>query len=114
MAKTGIVDLHEALGNPKRPDFANLPDPMREMLHKQKQARKEIKKLNKHIERIKRKEQQRASKRKRVKIALTRSSLQEENDPPLDWLCPRARAEKATRDKFKSVRLVPANSPEHP
>jgi len=106
MAKNGIVDLQQALGNPKRPDFANLPDPMREMLYKKKQARKEMKKLSKRTERLKQKEQMRASEPKRTKIELTRSLLREENDPPLNWLCPHAQGEKATRDKFKSVRLV--------
>ena len=106
MAKTGITDLQEALGNPKRPDFANLPDPIREMLSKKKQTRKELKTLNRRIERLKQKEQERASKPKRVKIELKRSFLREENEPPLDWLCPRAQAEKAIHDKFISVRLV--------
>ena len=99
MAKTGITDLQEALGNPKRPDFANLPDPIREMLSKKKQTRKEMKTLNKRIERLK-------QKPKRVKIELKRSLLREENEPPLDWLCPRAQAEKAIHDKFISVRRV--------
>lgn len=107
MAKGGIVDLQEALGNPKRPDFANLPDPMRETLYKKKQSLKETKKLNKRIERLK---QKRASEPKRVKIELTRSLIREENDPPLNWLCPRAEGEKATRHKFKSVRLVLTSS----
>ena len=106
MAQTGITDLQEALGNPKRPDFANLPDPIREMLSKKKQTRKEMKVLNQRMERLKHKEQERARKSKRVKIELTRSLLWEENEPPLDWLCPRARAEKAIHDKFISVRLV--------
>ena len=110
MDKAGITDLHEALGNPKRPDFANLPDPIREMLSKKKQTRKEIKILNKRIERLKQEEQGQASKRKRVKIELTRSLLREENEPPLDWLCPRTQAENAIRDKFISVRLVLTNS----
>ena len=110
MAKTGITDLQEALGNPKRPDFANLPDPIREMLSKKKQTRKEMKILNKRIERLKQKERERASKRKRVKIELTRSLLREQNEPPLDWLCPRTQAENAIRDKFISVRLVLTSS----
>ncbi len=62
--------------------------------------------LDKRIERLKQKEQERASKPKRLKIELKRSLLREENEPPLDWLCPRARAEKAIHDKFISVRLV--------
>ena len=107
MAKTGITDLQEALGAPKRPDFANLPVPMREMLSKRKQTRKEMKILNK---RVKQKEQERAGKPKRVKIELTRSLLREDNEPALDWVCPRAQAEKAIRDKFISVRLVLTNS----
>ena len=110
MAKTGITDLQEALGNPKRPDFASLPDPIREMLSKNKQTRKEMKILNKRIERSKQKEQERGSKSKRVKIELTRSLLREENEPPLDWVCPRGQAEKANREKFISVRLVFTNS----
>ena len=110
MAKTGITDLQEALGNPKRPDFANLPDPIREMLSKKKQTRKEMKILNKRIERLKQKEQKRASRHTRVKIELTRSLLREENEPPLDWLCPRTQAENAIRDEFISVRLVLTSS----
>ena len=110
MAKTGITDLQEALGNPKRPDFASLPDPIREMLSKKKQTRKEMKALNKRIERLKQKEQERGSKPKRVKIELTRSLLGEESEPPLDWVCPRDQAEQAIRDKFISVRLVLTNT----
>ena len=110
MAKTGITDLQEALGNPKRPDFASLPDPIREMLSKKKQTHKEMKILNKRIERLKQKEQERTYKRKRVKIELTRSLLREENEPALDWVCPRAQAEKAIRDKFISVRLLLTSS----
>lgn len=103
MAKSGITDLREALGNPKRPDFANLPDPMRKMLTEKKQTRKEMKILNR---RFRKKVQERAGKPKRVKIELTRSLLREENSPPLDWLCSRAQAEKAIRDMFISVRLI--------
>ena len=103
MAKTGITDLQEALGNPKRPEFANLPDPIREMLSKKKHARKETKILKRRIERSKQNEHERASKPKRVKIELTRSLLREENEPPLSWLCPRAQVEKGIRDKFISV-----------
>ena len=110
MAKTGTTDLQEALGNPKRPDFANLPDPIREVLSKKKQARKEMKISNKRTERLKQNEQERAGKPKRVKIELTRSLLQEDNEPALDWVCPRAQAEKAIRDKFISVRLVLTSS----
>ena len=110
MAKTGITDLQEALGNPKRPDFANLPDPIREVLSKKKQTRKEMKISNKRTERLKQKGQGRASKPKRVKIELTRSLLREDNEPALDWVCPRAEAEKAIRDKFISVRLALTSS----
>ena len=106
MAKTGITDLQEALGNPKRPDFANLPDPIREVLSKKKQNRKEMKILNKRTECLKQQGQERVSKPKRAKIELTRSLLREDNEPALDWVCPRAQAEKAIRDKFVSVRLV--------
>jgi len=106
MATTGITGLQEVLGNPKQPDFASLPDPIREMLSKKKQSRKEMKILNKRIKHIKQKEQQQASKPKRVKVELTRSLLREENEPPPDWLCPRAQAEKAVRDKFIAVRLI--------
>jgi len=106
MAKTGITDLQEVLGNPKQPDFASLHDPMREMLSKKKQTRKEMEILNKRIKHLKQKEQQQASKPRRVKIELTRSLLREENEPPPDWLCPRAQAEKVVRDKFIAVRLI--------
>jgi len=106
MANTGITDLQEALGNPKRPDFASLPDPMREMLSKKKQTRKETKILNKRIELLKQKEQEQGSKPKRAKIELTHSLLRQENAPPLDWVCPRDQAENAIRDKFISVRLI--------
>jgi hypothetical protein len=106
MAQTGITDLQEVLGNPKQPDFASLPDPIREMLSKKKQTRKEMKILKERIERSKRKEQEQGNKPKRVKIELTRSLIREENEPPLDWVCPHGQAEKATRDKFISVRLV--------
>ena len=102
MEKTG-QSLNEVLGNPKRPTFGNLPEPMIKLAQKRKMQRKEEK-------RQERRERERANKPKRVKIELTRSLLREENDPPLDWLCPRAQAEKAARDKLKSVRHAPNTS----
>ena len=107
MAKLGITDIKEALGNPTRPIFAALPDRMRIMLEqKAEQKRRARKGLAKAKRAAERREQREKDRPKRVTIDLTRSLLREKTDPPLDWLCPRAQAEKATRDKFKCVRLV--------
>ena len=55
MTKSGITDLKEALGNPTRPTFATLPEPMRIMLEKKakrkRQAKKELAKLKRVAER---------------------------------------------------------------
>ena len=107
MANSGVTDIKEALGNPERPSFTTLPGPMRAMLEKNAEQKKELAKLKRAAERRERREKE---KSKRVKVELKRRWIREENEPPVDWLCPRAQAEKATRDKLKSVRLVPTNS----
>ena len=111
MAKSGITDIKDALGNPDRPCFATLPDRMRIMLEKKaKQKRKAKKELAKAKRATERREQREKERPMRVKLELTRRWIREENEPPVDWLCPRAQVEKATCDKLKSVRLVPTSS----
>lgn len=105
MEKSG-GNLKEVLNNPPRPTLATLPLKMIEAMEAKKKRRKEKLKEKKLQEKREQRDRQRASRPKRVKIELTRSLLREENDPPPNWLCPRAITEKTTRDKLKSVRLV--------
>ena len=110
MTKTGIVDIKEALGNPARPTFATLPDKMRVILEKRAEKRRTEKQLAKLKTAAERQEQREKERPKRVKIELELELLPEQNDPPLDCLCPRAQTEKATRDKLKTVCPITTSS----